>query len=523
MDTHIIDLPDPVSAKRSYGSPEMAAGAHQGGPLPDQGTSPLPPPSADPSERLLAADPAGDAQAVRPKRRRPILLATAAVVIVGAIGCGYLISPYNTIYPINTARLRSEGQHIIGVVQQQAEALVAPAAKIASAPLPGRGTPILPLETTAPTRGEQQAEIFALRDRTRLPGTTSSVLGTGETGSPSAGQGTTHAAAPVPVSPPQAGATTAPLQTGALGLETGATPHPQASAPDAQAPLSSTPTPTNSASEELAATPSLQAGLSNNQDKIASAQTSAETSRPAVQPTPVISPEPPTNTPGASLPVTSAAVTKPPVQAPARAEKPADPVAVVALLQAAPMSSPEQIQVLNEVARLAIIVRDIRAENEALKARVESTADRFDQSVADFTRRLALAEARGAINAAMGVEPPSTAPGRAAPKAAGQPEAAPPFAPAGHPSLDGGTRIVPVSIVVPGSPASAGAVRYRVTAASPGMAMLAQIDRSGGEGSQIQIAVGDQVPGYGKVTAIQQRGASWVVQTDKGPDKGMIQ
>ena len=68
-----------------------------------------------------------------------------------------------------------------------------------------------------------------------------------------------------------------------------------------------------------------------------------------------------------------------------------------------------------------------------------------------------------------------------------------------------------------------GSARYRVTAASPGLAMLSLLDRSGGEGSQLQVAVGDPVPGYGRVTAIQQRGSSWIVQTDKGPDKGIIQ
>jgi len=54
------------------------------------------------------------------------------------------------------------------------------------------------------------------------------------------------------------------------------------------------------------------------------------------------------------------------------------------------------------------------------------------------------------------------------------------------------------------------------------LAMLSLLDRSGGEGSQLQIQIGDQVPGYGRVTAIQQRGSGWIVQTDKGPDKGVI-
>ena len=55
-----------------------------------------------------------------------------------------------------------------------------------------------------------------------------------------------------------------------------------------------------------------------------------------------------------------------------------------------------------------------------------------------------------------------------------------------------------------------------MTAASPGLAMLSELDRSGGEGSQIQVQVGDQVPGHGKITAIQQRGTAWVVKTAAG-------
>ncbi len=58
--------------------------------------------------------------------------------------------------------------------------------------------------------------------------------------------------------------------------------------------------------------------------------------------------------------------------------------------------------------------------------------------------------------------------------------------------------------------------RYKVQAASPGLAMLSELDRSGGEGSQLQVGVGDQVPGYGRVSAIQQRGSTWLVQTDRG-------
>ena len=186
------------------------------------------------------------------------------------------------------------------------------------------------------------------------------------------------------------------------------------------------------------------------------------------------------------------------------------------------MTPPEQIQVLDELARMGIVVRDMRTENAALKARVESTADRFDKAVADFSRRLSLAEARGSINAAMGVDP--SASGSPAPTrlASLDPVALPAATnPASLPVH--GFRVGARAAVVPSIEGALASIRYRVTAASPGLAMLAQVDRSGGDGAQIQVALGDQVPGYGRVIGIQQHGSLWVVQTDKGPDKGAIQ
>jgi len=59
-------------------------------------------------------------------------------------------------------------------------------------------------------------------------------------------------------------------------------------------------------------------------------------------------------------------------------------------------------------------------------------------------------------------------------------------------------------------------LRYRVQAASPGLAMLAEVDRGGGEGAQFEVLVGDKIPGYGKVTSIGQRGTAWVVATEHG-------
>ncbi len=58
--------------------------------------------------------------------------------------------------------------------------------------------------------------------------------------------------------------------------------------------------------------------------------------------------------------------------------------------------------------------------------------------------------------------------------------------------------------------------RYHVQAASPGLALLAQVDRGGGEGAQLQVVVGDTIPGYGRVKSIAQRGTRWVVMTEHG-------
>jgi hypothetical protein len=38
----------------------------------------------------------------------------------------------------------------------------------------------------------------------------------------------------------------------------------------------------------------------------------------------------------------------------------------------------------------------------------------------------------------------------------------------------------------------------------------------GGDGSPLEVQVGDIIPGYGKVLAVVQQGDSWIVQTQSG-------
>jgi len=58
-----------------------------------------------------------------------------------------------------------------------------------------------------------------------------------------------------------------------------------------------------------------------------------------------------------------------------------------------------------------------------------------------------------------------------------------------------------------------GGRRYEIRAASPGVAVLGTRD---GTPAVVEIAVGDQVPGYGRVNAIAQKGSAWAVQCEHG-------
>ncbi len=173
---------------------------------------------------------------------------------------------------------------------------------------------------------------------------------------------------------------------------------------------------------------------------------------------------------------------------PAASVVPADAVAVVAALRAVPMTEPQQVQVLELLTQLGTVVHDQRAEIAQLRLDQQHVGQRVDGSLADFNRRVALAEARGAVSSAMA----SPATGAAA---AAQPTPATPPAAAA---------------------ADTAPHRYHVQAASPGLAMLSELDASGGEQRQLPVSLGDPVPGLGKVVSIFQRGASWVVKTEHG-------
>ena len=174
---------------------------------------------------------------------------------------------------------------------------------------------------------------------------------------------------------------------------------------------------------------------------------------------------------------------------------------VAAHLTPGKMTDAEQIQVLDLVTKLGTLVRNQDIRIADLQSTVSGLQGRVDTSLTDFGRRLTLAEATGAVNSAAAA--PASLPGVAVPR-----------------PLEPATTVAARVVVHPRStlsPASDTAThRYHVQAASPGLAMLSELDAAGGEEEQIPVAPGDVVPGYGKVISISQRGSSWVVKAQNG-------
>jgi len=193
----------------------------------------------------------------------------------------------------------------------------------------------------------------------------------------------------------------------------------------------------------------------------------------------------------------------PTVPAPAAPAVATDPIAATVALQAAPMAPEQQRDVLALVTQMGIIVRDLRTENAQMRTALDQLAATLDARTNEFDRRLTLAEAKGAVAAAMGVSTLETpAPEHAKPLS---------LAPVS-------VKRTAVSSSAVGKPVDAGEPpkRYRIQAASPGLAVLAALDAGPDQTRAIQVAVGDPLPGYGKITDIFQRGTSWVVKAERG-------
>ncbi len=464
----------------------------------------------------------------RPRRWRRVLLASAAVLTVAGACGAFLLSPYNTVFPIGTlipGTLIRQPPAEVGTQPSTPSTrpptaqgsppatpdasrapLVAPAARLAGAPRQERAPAVR--GTVAPADADAQTrEILGLRGVDKQPSSTTA--GAGDTA-----EGRAERSTPSPSSKPSGPVAPAVSEIGVSTLPTQPSPAPAAAPaaprldlagmePGMAAPVAPPPVPANPLAPAVRLSPP-----------------AADPARVADEADPVGAPPqnqgsadiPQSVTPAPSAPATAVVTVVAPPATPSSPPALADPVATGMALRPKPMARGEQIDVLHVVAQLATMIRDLRMENAGLRASTKATSDKVDTAVADFERRLALAESRVAVKAAMAdmdapPEPAAlpTSPARAlrrAKAAAAQPAAAA----EAHPSIAATS-----AAAVP-----AGATRYKVQAASPGLAMLSELDRSGGDGSQVQVKVGDQVPGYGRVVAIQQQGVAWTVKTERG-------
>ena len=401
------------------------------------------------------------------RRRRGPLLASVGLVALAVAGGVFLLSPYNKVYPL--PRLQASVNNAANKAAHYAQAtfppILAPSASLAKITVPPTPPAVRDSYTPKP-RDQQVAELLSLHphasDGVALePGVS--------------GHAEKEPADRVAVRPAPAAATAANpgVPSGYVPREPGSSPAPAAVA---ASPVQSRPQDTTAAI--IASLPKAPPAGADPQ--------SAQAASPA------------------TVASTSATPDVAPVAAPVPAPAP-DAVAVATSFRAASMTPPEQVQVLNLVTEMAAMVKDLRKQQIQLRADLAKSSADVTAHLTDYERRLALAEARSAMSAADDttgnipakpvdtVSDPAVAPLKAMPVMVTRPVA-----------------VVPSALIPPAPKV------YRVQAASPGLALLAQVDRGGGDGAQMQVVVGDNVPDYGRVKSIAQKGTAWVVTTEHG-------
>ena len=149
-----------------------------------------------------------------------------------------------------------------------------------------------------------------------------------------------------------------------------------------------------------------------------------------------------------------------------------------------------ETQTSDQISRLAAVVTRLTGQVKDLEDQVRSESAGAQEELTDLTRRVSLSESKSAVAAAE----------RAIVSQAGA-EASP----AGVEGQGGRMKV-----------AGGDQKRnYRIQAASPGLAMLSAID-GGPDDRPLEVAIGTDLPGYGKVRSIEQHGQAWVVKADRG-------
>ncbi len=145
---------------------------------------------------------------------------------------------------------------------------------------------------------------------------------------------------------------------------------------------------------------------------------------------------------------------------------------------------------LEKITELGALVTRLTGQVKDLQDEVQTLSTGAEEKFADLTRRVALSEANRAVASAQNAGSTGSAPST---QDAPEPE----------------TR-TPMKV------AAADVKRkYRIQAASPGLAMLAAVDGSPDD-RPVEVAIGTELPGYGKIMSIEQHGEAWVVKADHG-------
>ena len=150
----------------------------------------------------------------------------------------------------------------------------------------------------------------------------------------------------------------------------------------------------------------------------------------------------------------------------------------------------------DQIARLAAIVTRLTGQVKDLQDQVRTTSAGTQEKLADLTRRVSMSESKSAVAAAERANvPQAAAEGSASTASAG---------------VEGQAESVRMKVAGVDQKRN-----YRIQAASPGLAMLSAID-GGPDDRPIEISIGTDLPGYGKVRSIEQHGQAWVVKADRG-------
>ena len=487
MDTNITHLePEPSIGRsaRLADEPDLDVAAHPPGET-----------SVEPT--------VGDAVSPRPRKGRGRLLSGVALgaLIVAASGV-FLLSPFNTVIPVppvimalvgeakqvitrslpqNHPQAAEPGAALQGSavsppqkpkITSQSEHLVAPAASLAATRVPPRPDSITASPYTAQPREQSLEELLKLRGGD--PDVTSDVQQPHQASAP----GVLASVKPVVIQPVH-------------------TPNNVAPTSDAQEPGASG----TEASVALKPTrPDITSTVT--QAALGQATPAIKPSEPAQAPAPIRAPatKPSVSTITVSTEAPAGLVSS---QAAAMAEVRPDVAFTKApiLVLSVPAGHQEQAEVLQYVTGLSSEIARLRTENDTLRKDVSRRISEQDGRLADFNRRVSVAEARAALRSAADAGKGDEIQADPVARVAAQPVLTP---------------VVQTAGARPSSQSGMTRPRYHVQAASPGLALLAEIGRGGGDGAQLQVAVGDQVPGYGVVKSVAQRGPNWVVQTEHG-------